>query len=65
MHGISHKGMVLPNLRSLILPTLIRVKQQVVGWTSSVCIAILCRFVLRLFMCLLMQDDSKWRHVSF
>ena len=26
--------------------------------------ALLCWFVLRLFMCLLMQHDSRWRHVS-
>ena len=32
---------------------------------ASVCIALLCRFVFRLFMCLLMQHDNRWRHVSF
>jgi hypothetical protein len=54
---------------SMMLPTLIRVKQQVVGWASSAfvgaCIALLCLFVLRLFMCSLMQHDCRWRHVSF
>ena len=69
MHGSSHEGMVLSSLRSLILRALIRVKQRVVGWASSVfasaCIALLCWFVLRLFMCLLVQHDSRWRHVSF
>jgi hypothetical protein len=29
------------------------------------CIALLRWFVFRLFMCLLVQHDSKWRHVSF
>ena len=52
----------------LILLALTRVKQWVVGWASSVfasaCIALLCQFVLKLFMCLLEQHDSRWRHVS-
>ena len=26
---------------------------------------LLCRLVLRLFMCLSVQHDSRWRHVSF
>ena len=69
MHGSSHEGMVLSGVRSLMLPTSIRVKQQVVGWASSVFatmhIALLCWFVLRLFMCLLLQCDSRWRHVLF
>ena len=36
MHGSNHEGMVLSGVRSLMLPVLIRVKQQVMGWTSSV-----------------------------
>ena len=31
---------------------------------ASTCITLLCWFVLRLFMCLLVQHDSRWRHVS-
>jgi hypothetical protein len=68
VHGRSHEGMVLSYLQSLILLVLIRVKQWVVGWASSVfasaCLALLCWFVLRLCMCLLMQHDSRWRHIS-
>ena len=52
-----------------MLLVLIRVKQQVVVWASSVFASAwtttLCWFVLRLFMCVLMQHDSRWRHVSF
>ena len=69
MNGSSHEGMVLSGVQPLMLPALIRVKQRVVGWASSVfanvCIALLCQFVLRLFMWLLVQHDSRWRHVSF
>jgi hypothetical protein len=54
---------------SLMLVVLITVKQQVVVCASNVfygaCIASLCQFVLKLFMCLLVRRDSKWRHVSF
>ena len=60
---------MLSGVQPLILQALTRVNQWVVGWASSVFvsawIALLCWFVLRLFMCLLMQDDSRWRHVSF
>jgi hypothetical protein len=60
---------VLSGLQSLMLLTLIKVKQWVVGWTRSVfasaCIALLRWFVLRFYMCLLMQHDSRWRNVSF
>ena len=69
MHGNSHEGMALSSLWSLMLPMLIKVKQQNVGWASSVfvnvCIALLCRFVLRLSMWLVVLHDSRWRHVSF
>ena len=57
---------------SLMLPVFIREKKRVVGWASSVfakaCIALICHFVLRLFMFLLVQHDSSWscwRYVSF
>ena len=44
-------------------------KRKLVGWASSVItsafIALLCWFVLKFFMCLLVQFDSRWRHVSF
>lgn len=47
---------MLSGVPSLILLALIRVKHQVVGWASNVfahaCTALLCRFVLTLFMCL-------------
>ena len=69
VHGSSHEGMVLSGVRSLMSPALIRVKQWVVGQASRffafVCIALLCRFVLGLFFCFLMQHDSRWRHVPF
>ena len=52
-------GMMLSSVQSLKLLALIRVKQRVVGWASSLfvnaCIALLCQFVFRLFMCLLVQ----------
>ena len=32
---------------------------------ASVRTTLLWRFVLRLFMCLLMQHNSRWRDVSF
>ena len=63
MHGSVDEGMVLSGVRSLMLPALIRGKQQVVMWAGSVfasaCIALLCRFPLRLFMCLLVQHDNR------
>jgi hypothetical protein len=68
MHGSDHDGMVLLGVWSFILPVLICVKQFVVGMAFSVlastCIALLCCLVLRLFMCLFVQHDSKWRDVS-
>ena len=46
MHGSSHEGMVLSAVWSLMLLALIRIKQWVVGWASSVfanaCILLLC-----------------------
>ena len=69
MHESSHEGMVLLGVQSLMVSALIRVKQRTVGWASSVftnaCTTLLCRCVLRLFMCLLVQHDSRCRHVSF
>jgi hypothetical protein len=62
-------GMMLSCVQSLMLPTLIRVKQWVVGRASSVFAsahtALLYMFVLRLLRCLLVQYYSRWRHVSF
>ena len=59
--------MLLLGVRSLIQPALIRVKQGVVGWAIifASASALLCRFVVRLFIGLLVQHDSRWRHVSF
>jgi hypothetical protein len=63
VHGSSHKGVVLSGVHSLMLLVLIRVKQHVVGWASSVfasaCTALACQFVFRLFMCLLMQHVKR------
>ena len=60
---------MLLGVRSLMLPTLIREKRRVMGWASnvftSVCVALLCWFDLRLLVCVLVQHNSKWRHVSF
>ena len=60
---------MLSDVRSLMLPTLIKVKQWVVGCAShvfaSACTALLYRFVFRLFICLVVDHDSRWRHVSF
>ena len=69
MHGSTHKGMVLSGVRSLVLHMLVRLKHWVVGWANnvfaSVCISLMCRFVLRLFICSFVQHNNKWRHVSF
>jgi hypothetical protein len=69
MHESSHEGMVLSSVRSLMLPAWIRVNKRVVGWAisvfASVCTTLLCQFILELVMCLLVQHDSRWRHVSF
>ena len=32
---------------------------------ASACTALMCRFVLRLFTCLLVQHDDRWGHVLF
>ena len=32
---------------------------------ANACATSLCRFVSRLFMCLFLQHERKWRHVSF
>ena len=65
--GSSHVDMVLLGVQSLMLPALIRLKQHVGGLV--VCSLVRAFFVvsifLRLFMCLLVQHDSRWRHVSF
>ena len=54
MHGSSHEGTVLSCVQSLMLSSLIRVTQRVVGWASSVfasvCTKLVCQFVLGLFM---------------
>ena len=51
-------------MRSLILNELVRVLHWVVGW-QRVCllVRVLCRLVLRLFMCLFKQHDNRWRDV--
>ena len=63
MHVSSHEDMVLLGLRSLKPPSFIRVRQRVVRRASNVfasaCISSLRWFDLRLFMCLLMQHDSR------
>lgn len=63
MHGNSQVGKV-----SLVLPALIYVKHLVMERASNVfasaCVALLCRLVRRLFMCLFVQQDMRWRHVS-
>ena len=46
MHESNHEGMVLSGVRSIMLLTLIGVKQWVVGWASSAfasaCTTLLC-----------------------
>ena len=69
MHENNDQGMVLSGVCSLVLLAFIRVKHQVAGWASNVfasaCTTLLCWFILRLFMCLFVQHDNRWRHVSF
>lgn len=55
--------------RPLRVPTLISVIQRV-AWCvlsvlTSVCVALLWRLVLRLFMCMFEQHDRMCRHMSF
>ena len=61
--------MALPCSLSLICPTLISAKHLVVGRARSVwaisCTTLLCWLVRRLFMYLIVQHESKCRHVSF
>ena len=61
LRGSSYEGMVLSYVWSLMLLAFIRVNQW--WWACSVfvsvCTTLLCRFVLRLFMCLLIQHDNR------
>ena len=61
--GVAIEGTMLSCVQFLMLPTLIRVKQRIVEWASGVfasaCTTLLYRFVLRLFMCLLVQHDNR------
>ena len=67
VHGSSHDGMVLSGVCSLCLPAFINMKHPMVGWANSMfanaCINLLYWLFLRLFMCLFVQLDSRWRHV--
>lgn len=60
--------MVLSQVWLFILPMSISVKHLVVGISSNLlasrCIVLLCQSVLRLIMCLFVQHDRKWRHLS-
>ena len=44
-------------------------KQYFVRWANSVwdnaCAALFCMLVFRLFMCLILQHDNRWRQLSF
>lgn len=57
--GRSHDGMVFSQVQSLNLPKLVSGKHLVAGWARSVlakaCVALLCRLVHRLFVCLFFQ----------
>ena len=48
--GVAMRVWCLSSVQSLMLPTLIRIKQQVVGWASSVfvslCVDLLCQVCL-------------------
>lgn len=45
------------------------VKKHVMGWANRMlaraCTTLLCHMVLRLFMSLFLQQDYKWRQLSF
>lgn len=68
-HGSNHEGMVLSCVQFVVLPTFINVKHWVFRWANNVLvsawIALLWRFVLRLFLCLFLQHECRCRHVSF
>jgi hypothetical protein len=69
VHRSSHKEVVFSCVRSSSLHALVRVKHQVVGWASNVFACafttLLWQFALKLFMCLFVHHDRRWRHVSF
>ena len=58
MHGSSLEGIVLYGALSQIVLSLINV-------FARVCTALLYRLVRILFICLFLQHESRWRHVSF
>ena len=63
VHGSSQDGMVMSMVQSLCLLTSINVKHLVLGWANNVfayaCVALLCWIILKLFMCLFVQHDSR------
>ena len=67
--GSSHEDIVLSSVRSLSLPTLMSVKQSVIGSTYSAlartCNALLRWLVFKLFMCLFLQQKNKWRQSNY
>ena len=69
MYGNSHEGVVFSDVRSLNSLAFMSGKHRVVGWARSllasvcVCVVLLCLQVCRLFMCLFVQHDSRWKHV--
>lgn len=69
MHGSNQDGIVLSRVRLFTFPAFIKVEHLVVGVASSVfgraSTALLCRLVLKLFVCLFLQHASRWRHVSY
>lgn len=69
VHGMGHEGRVLSRDWSLRMLTLKSVKHHVarcaLSVLTNVCVALLWRLVLRLFMCLFEQHDRRCKHVSF
>lgn len=68
MQRNSHESIMLLGVLLLSFPAFINVKHLVVGWARSVstsmCATLLCLLVLKLFICLFVQHESRWRHVS-
>lgn len=68
VHGSSHESKEFFGLRSLVLLALTCAKHLAAGWASNVfasmCVALLCRLEWRSFMCMFVQHNNWWKHVS-
>jgi hypothetical protein len=65
VHGSSHDGVELSGVCSLCLLSFIHVKHPMAGWANCMLgnayVDLLYQLFLRLFMCLFVQHDSRWK----